>query len=104
MKRVLGLATLCLLVLCGGRHLRAQETVSPVLAKPQPVTMAELGKMKTDGVSVVEVSDYVFGNYKGDFPSPPHADLNPKKAFIIYWKDFPYRFVFSHEGSYCPWV
>ena len=59
--------------------------------------------MKTAGVSVVEVSDYVFGNYQGDFPSPPHADGNPKKAFIVYWKNLPYRFVFSHEGSYCPW-
>jgi hypothetical protein len=36
-------------------------------------------------------------------PSPPHADLNAKKAYIIVWKDFPYRFVFAHEGSYCPW-
>jgi hypothetical protein len=80
-----------------------KEGVCAVLAKPQPVTMAELAGMKTEGVSVVEVSDYVYGNYKGDFPSPPHADLNPKKAFIIYWKDFPFRFVFSHEASYCPW-
>jgi hypothetical protein len=68
-----------------------------------PITMAELGKRKSGGVSVVEVSDYVFGGYKGEMPSPPHADGNPKKAFIISWKDFPYRFVFAHEGSYCPW-
>ena len=65
--------------------------------------MAEFAGMKTGGVSVVEVSDYVFGGYRGEFPSPPHADLNPRKAFIIFWKDFPYRFVFSHEASYCPW-
>ncbi len=65
--------------------------------------MDELARMRTDGVSVREVSDYVFGNYQGDFPSPPHADFNPKKAFIIFWKDFPFRFVFAHEGSYCPW-
>ena len=51
--------------------------------------MAELAKRKTEGVSVAEVSDYVYGNYKGDFPCPPHADGNPKKAFIIYWKNFP---------------
>jgi hypothetical protein len=65
--------------------------------------MAELTRLKTEGVSVAEVSDYVFGNYKGDFPNPPHADGNPRKALIIFWKDFPYRFVFSHEASYCPW-
>ena len=54
-------------------------------------------------MAVAEVSDYVFGNYRGKFVSPPSADLNPKKAFIIFWKDFPFRFVFSHEASYCPW-
>jgi hypothetical protein len=53
--------------------------------------MAELASMKTEGVSVVEVSDYVYGNNKGDFPSPPHADGNPKKAYVLFWKDFPYR-------------
>ena len=65
--------------------------------------MSRLKEMKTAGVSAAEVSDYVFGNYAGGFDSPPHADGNPKKAFVIYWKDFPYRFVFSHEASYCPW-
>ena len=73
------------------------------LTRPAPISVAELAKRKSDGVSVVEVSDYIFGNYKGKLPSPPCADLNPKKAFIIFWKDFPFRFVFSHEGSYCPW-
>ena len=77
--------------------------ISPALAKSAPLKVAELSRLKTGGVSVVEVSDYVYGNYKGDFPAPPHADGNPKKAFIVFWKDFPYRFVFSHEGSYCPW-
>ncbi|MHB0957894.1 MAG: hypothetical protein ACYC0X_19280 [Pirellulaceae bacterium] len=70
---------------------------------PVPITLAELGQLGCQGVSVHEVSDYVFGGYQGDFPSPPHADLNPKKAFVIVWKDFPYRFVFAHEASYCPW-
>lgn len=65
--------------------------------------MAECAQLRTLGVSVVEVSDYVFGNYQGDFPSPPHADGNPKKAYVVFWKDFPFRFVFAHEGSYCPW-
>jgi hypothetical protein len=80
-----------------------QLAVSAQFAKPGAITMAELVRLETDGVSVCEVSDYVFGNYQGDFPTPPHADLNPKRAFIVIWKDFPYRFVFSHEGSYCPW-
>ncbi|MEK6653898.1 MAG: hypothetical protein AABY92_01930, partial [Thermodesulfobacteriota bacterium] len=77
--------------------------VSAPLAKPSAITMAELARLRTEGVAVRGVSDYVFGKYQGDFPSPPHADLNPKKAFIIFWKDFPFRFVFAHEGSYCPW-
>src|SRR5215213_10104077 len=68
-----------------------------------PVTAAELKSLKTAGVSVAEVSDYVFGNYRGGFKSPPHADINPKKAFVIRWRDLPQRFVFSHEASYCPW-
>ncbi len=83
--------------------LSSAQDLPRALVKPWPVTMAELARMNTDGVSVVEVSDYVFGNYNGDFPSPPHADLNPRKAYIIFWKDFPFRFVFSHEASYCPW-
>ena len=58
----------------------------------------------SDAVTVREVQDYVFGNYKGDFPSPPHADLNPKHAFIVEWRDRTYRLVFAHEGSYCPWI
>jgi hypothetical protein len=54
-------------------------------------------------VTVREVADYVFGNYRGGFTSPPSADGNPRKACIVTWADRPYRFVFSHEGSYCPW-
>src|SRR5918998_5886450 len=68
-----------------------------------PLTMAELSKARTSGVSVAEVSDYVYGGFRGEMKSPPHADLNPGKAFVILWKDFDYRFVFSHEASYCPW-
>ena len=58
----------------------------PIFEKPTPITVSELLKMKIEGVRAVEVSDYVFGNYKGDFPSPPHADQNPKKAIIIVWE------------------
>jgi hypothetical protein len=32
-----------------------------------PATMAKLKALKTAGVSVAEVSDYVYGNYQGDF-------------------------------------
>jgi hypothetical protein len=69
----------------------------------RPLTLARLDKLTTGGVSVAEVSDYAFGGFRGEMKSPPHADLNPGKAFVIFWKDFDYRFVFSHEASYCPW-
>lgn len=96
----------CILIpsiaLSGFQHSVGEEIFNP-LVKPLPLTVGEASHLKTDGVSVVEVTDYIFGNYKGDLPSPPHADGNPKKAFIVYWKDFPFRFIFCHEGSYCPW-
>lgn len=79
------------------------ERIPLPFRKSRVLTMAELARQQTAGVSAAEVSDYVFGGYQGEFPSPPHADLNPKKAYIVFWKDFPYRFVFCHEGSYCPW-
>jgi hypothetical protein len=73
------------------------------LASAEPLTMAQLAKLDVPGVSVHEVSDYVFGNYTGGFTSPPSADGSPRKAFVVRWHDRPYRFVFAHEGSYCPW-
>jgi hypothetical protein len=78
-------------------------TLSPEHARPLPMTMQEWSRKEVIGVSVAEVSDYVFGGYRGEFPSPPHADGNPRRAFVIRWEGLPYRFVFSHEGSYCPW-
>jgi hypothetical protein len=98
------IAWVCLLVAGLARVTAAADlqVVAP-LAKPEPVTMAELARLRIDGVVVHEVSDYVFGNYQGDFPAPTHADLNPRRAFVILWKGLPYRFVFSHEASYCPW-
>jgi hypothetical protein len=86
-----------------GSYSAAQERSGPSFRTARPITMSQLKNMTTPGVTVVEVSDYVFGNYQGDLNAPSHADLNPKKAFIIFWKDFDYRFVFSHEASYCPW-
>jgi len=77
----------------------------PLYEKPAPLTLAELAKWETTGVSAFEVSDYAPGDYQGSLePSPPHADLNPKKAIIVVWKDGSHRFVFSHEASYCPWM
>ena len=96
-----GLVLSILLLTLYARGVAAQSNAA--FDRARPVTMSQLSEAKTSGVSAVEVSDYVFGNYRGGFESPPHADLNPKKAFVIYWRDFPYRFVFSHEASYCPW-
>ncbi|MCL5005537.1 MAG: hypothetical protein M1404_03300 [Acidobacteria bacterium] len=77
----------------------------PLYEKPAPITVAELAKRETAGVSAYEVNDYAPGLYKGPLePSPPHADLNPRKAIIVIWKDGSHRFVFSHEASYCPWM
>jgi hypothetical protein len=96
-------AALFLLFVCINQ-VAAQSPINFSVRGSKPLTMSELKNTRTSGVSVAEVSDYVYGNYQGDFPSPPHADINPKKAFIIFWKDFDYRFVFSHEASYCPWL
>ncbi len=81
----------------------AADGPDPIFEKPQPITMAELTGKTTSGVSAVEVNDYAPGNYKGELkPSPPHADQNPKKAVVVFFKDSPYRFIFNHEASYCP--
>src|SRR5919112_367993 len=104
MRRCLVSITATLLLSCAWTVRAAAQVASGAsFRRPAPVTMAELKNLKTSGVSVAEVSDYVFGDYRGEFKSPPHADGNPKKAFVIYWRDFPYRFVFPHEASYCPW-
>jgi hypothetical protein len=77
----------------------------PICEKPAPITMMELSKRKIEGVSAVEVNDYSPCGFKGDLtPSPPHADVNPKKAVMIVWEKGNHRFVFSHEASYCPWL
>ncbi len=49
------------------------------------------------------MNDYAPGHYDGPLtPSPPHADLNPRKAVAVFWKDRAERLIFSHEASYCP--
>jgi hypothetical protein len=77
----------------------------PLFEKPGPITLAELGQRKFAGVTVAEVSDYSPNHYEGELsPSPPHADHNPRKAFVVAWKDHPHRLIFSHEASYDPWI
>jgi len=87
--------------------LDGSRTIGPdaVYEKPAPTTMDELASKRTLGVSAVEVNDYVPGNYTGALhPTPPHADMNPKKGVVVFWKDSPCRFVFSHEASYIPFL
>jgi hypothetical protein len=77
----------------------------PLFLKPAPLTMVEFLARKRTGVQATEVKDYAFPGYHGAFtPSPPHADLNPRKAVIISWARDGHTFVFSHEASYCPWL
>jgi hypothetical protein len=101
--RTLLLLAIFLLPACGAGDTAHGRPQTPSF-QDRPITMAQLKALKTGGVAVAEVSDYVYGNYGGALASsPPHADLNPRKAYVIFWKDFNYRFVFSHEASYCPW-
>jgi len=92
--------------LFGSARVRAGDGPDSVFEKPEPVTMtelAELARRTTRKVSAMEVNDYAPGHYTGALtPSPPHADMNAKKAIVVFWKDHPHRFVFSHEASYCP--
>jgi len=82
---------------------RPAEGPDPAFERPAPVTLAEAAARKTRGVCAIEVSDYVPGHYPGPLaPSPPHADMNPGKAVVVFWKNHPQRLIFSHEASYCP--
>ena len=83
----------------------SQAGPDPLFEKPAPVTLGELAQRKIQGVAAVEVNDYAPGGFKGEIsPSPPHADMNPKKAVIVLWQDHPQRLVFCHEASYDPWL
>jgi len=86
-------------------HPQADGCPDALFESPAPISMVELARRTTSGVSAVEVSDFVIGKYRGDMkPSPPHADLNPRRSVVVFWKDHPVRFVFCHEASYCPWL
>ena len=88
-----------LLLTCAG----GATSSGPIRAKPAPVTMAELARQTPQAVSVLEVTDYAPGHYSGSLtPSPPHADMNAKRAVVVFWEGRPERFIFSHEASYCP--
>ena len=81
----------------------AQDRTTADYQKPAAVTLAELGKRSIPGMAAVEVNDYAPGHYQGALtPSPPHADLNARKAVVVRWSGRPERFIFSHEASYCP--
>ncbi len=83
--------------------LSAEDGPDPIFVKPQVVSMDELHKLETTGVSSVEVDDYAPGKYQGPMsPSPPHADMNAKKAIVVFWKNHRQKFIFSHEASYSP--
>lgn len=93
----------CLLAAMWPALAKAQQGPDPLFEKPRPMTMAEMAKQGTHGVSALEVNDYAPGHYTGALaPSPPHADINAKKAVVVFWRDHSHRFVFSHEASYCP--
>jgi hypothetical protein len=89
--------------LSGPIRVSATELAQATVDKPAPVAWAEIDRLPNAGVRAVEVDDYVPGRYAGQLtPSPPHADLNPRKAIVIYWREHAHRCVFSHEASYCP--
>ncbi len=43
----------------------ARANAEPPASRPAAITMAELAKLPARGVAVHEVSDYVFGGYRG---------------------------------------
>jgi len=73
--------------------------------KRAPISTADWARRIVSGVAAVEVSDYAPAGYKGELtPSPPHGDLNAKRAIIVSWKGASHRLVFCHEASYDPWM
>jgi hypothetical protein len=68
------------------------------------ISLTDLSPCAASDVSVREVDDYTFGGYSGEFVSPPSADGNPRRAVIVEWAGQPWRLVFWHEASYCPYV
>ena len=76
-----------------------------VFTKRLPVSMVEWARERVKGVAAVEVDDYAPGGFQGALrPSPPHADINPRRAVIVSWERAKHRLVFCHEASYDPWI
>ncbi len=104
-QRIISPLCACLIAAVWPVWASAQTGPDPVFTKPVPVTLNAIAKRTTRGVSAVEVNDYAPGHYKGAMlPSPPHADMNARKAVVVFWKNHTHRFVFSHEASYCPFL
>ena len=102
-QRVIRWLCACLIAAVCSVGAMAQTAPDPIFEKPAPVPLSEISKRVTRGVSALEVNDYAPGHYTGALtPSPPHADMNARKAVVVYWRDHSHRFVFSHEASYCP--
>jgi hypothetical protein len=81
----------------------ANTPVCGVFLLTMAAVAAEPVERPAMGVSAAEVNDYAPGHYAGPMtPSPPHADMNPKRAVIMSWEGRSERLVFSHEASYCP--
>src|SRR5262245_42958148 len=106
---VAGLTAMPSMRVARAKKANAQAIVSggpdPIFEKPPAKTVADLSNISTSGVSAIEVNDFAPGHYSGALtPGAPHADLNPKRAVAVIWKNNPCRFVFSHEASYCPYI
>ncbi len=54
----------CVFLVVGPRfaHPQADGGPDPLFETPAPLSMAELAKRSTEGVSAVEVNDYAIGN------------------------------------------
>jgi hypothetical protein len=84
---------------------RGEPAPDALFQKPAPVTIREWARRDVKGVAAIEVSDYAPGGYQGALsPSPPHADINAKRAVIVSWERAKHRLVFCHEASYDPWM
>ena len=86
-RRMIRSLCACLIAAVWSVGAKAQTAPDPVFEKPAPVPLGEIAKRVTRGVSAVEVNDYAPGHYTGALtPSPPHADMNARKAVVVYWR------------------
>jgi len=84
-RRTIRLLCACLIAAVWSVWAKPQTGPDPLFEKPAPVTRAEIAKRSTRGVSALEVNDYAPGHYTGALtPSPPHADMNARKAIVVF--------------------